>query len=106
MCLLLQYILQSCSREGVCVCFFLQYLLQSCSRCCLWKTLKLLQVLDEVGRRLSQLFAGLSGEELEDNIRDAFVQIDANGSGALSQDEFREAFEMICGMCSQKYHAL
>jgi hypothetical protein len=61
-------------------------------------------VLDEVGRRLSQLFAGMSGEELQDNIRDAFVQIDANGSGALSQDEFREAFELITGMCSQKYY--
>ena len=61
-------------------------------------------MLDEVGRRLSQLFAGMSGEELQDNIRDAFVQIDANGSGALSQDEFKEAFELITGMRSQKYY--
>ena len=31
-CLLLQYLLESCSREGVCVCLLLQDLLQSCSR--------------------------------------------------------------------------
>ena len=61
-------------------------------------------MLDEVGRRLSQLFAGMSGEELQDNIRDAFVQIDSNGNGALCQDEFKKAFELITGMCSQKYY--
>ena len=34
-CLLLQYLLESCSREGVCVCLLLQDLLQSCSVCVL-----------------------------------------------------------------------
>ena len=54
-------------------------------------------VLEEVGRRLAQLFSGLSGEQLQDGIVDAFNQIDADSGGTLDKDEFKEAFQLITG---------
>ena len=54
-------------------------------------------VLEEVARRMAELFEGLPETELQDEVMRAFNCIDTDGGGTLDQKEFQAAFEWITG---------